>query len=153
MVVARRFSTTSVNMYQSTLCTHPRRRGSLSPLLWEPRISQRWHSFACHPLPATCRRHSDNVQCCYCLILAIQEQSIEQKSASQLYIFLYSRSPDQRTNGQDFRFLQRYCRGFGSYGMWRCIVWRFPTFRKNVLPSSSRSDVSKKTDFHKNAKK
>jgi hypothetical protein len=105
-------------------------------------------AMTCHPLPEIYRRLSDNV-----LILSIEEWSIEQHSASQLYIFLYSCSFDQRTNGHDFRFLQRYCRGFVSCGMCCCVFRCFLTFRKKVLPSSSRSDGSKKIEFHKNAEK
>lgn len=54
-MVARRFSTTSVTMYQSTPCTHPRRQHCCENL-----TSHSDDSFTCHPLPAICRRHSDN---------------------------------------------------------------------------------------------
>jgi hypothetical protein len=86
------------------------------------------------------------LQCSYSQHLSSSSQG------RQLYIFLYWCFPDQRSNGHDFRFLQWYYQGFGL-GMWRCVVRCFPTFWKKVLPSASRSDGYKRTDFAKKQSK
>lgn len=100
-------------------------------------VMRNWHLTTMTPSHAIPSRNLPTpfgqCPCCIVPIIGIGEWSIEQQSASQLYIFLYSCSSDQRTNGHDFRFLQRYCRGFGSYGKWRWVFRCFPTFRKYCL--------------------
>jgi hypothetical protein len=147
---ALRFSETSVTIYQFTRRTRSRRRGSSSTLLWEL-TSHSDDSFKCHPLAEICRRLLDNIRVAMFLFLTSQRNDLSGSSQCPNRTFSCTAAPltstQPRTKGQDFRFLQRYCRGFRSCGMRHRVVWCFPTFRKNVLPSSSRSDGSMKTDL------